>query len=262
MRIKNNLHIDALIFFLIVALAIMFPWLVKNTLWGNPFIWSIVITAPISIYLGIRKKKNWKKIFAGAAVFGSLFGFILEFMANINNVWQEPTIFAYRVLNVVSWESILFYPIMTIFILVFYEHFFDKDITKKISYNIWIAATPALLVIMYLVVSYTLFPSILHLPYTYIIMGACAIVIPIIHCVKKPELFRKYSMVAVTMFLLFFVFEVVGVYFGYWYFPGIEYIGTVTAFGQTFPIEEVIFWMFLYPATIASYYETFIDDMR
>lgn len=262
MKTKSNLEIDALVFFLLVAIAVMFPWLAKNTAWGNSFTWSLIITVPVSIYLGFRKKKNWSKIFAGAIVFGSLFGFILEFIANVNGIWQEPTIFMYRVLGVVSWESILFYPIMTIFILVFYEHFFDKDITKKISYHIWIAAVPALLMITYLVISYILIPGSLYLPYTYVILGIFAIIIPVIHCIKRPELFRKYSMVAVTMFLLFFTFEVVGVAFGYWYFPGNEYIGTVTVFKQTFPIEEVIFWMFLYPATIASYYETFIDDMR
>jgi len=262
MKTKSSLRIDAFVFLILVALAVMFPWLAKGTVWGNSFTWSLVITAPVAIYLGIRKKKNWSKIFAGAIVFGSLFGFILEFIANVNGVWQEPTVFLTRVLGVVSWESILFYPIMTVFILVFYEHFFDKDITKKISSHIWIAAIPALLMIIYLVTEYLLIPGSLNLPYTYVILGILAIIIPIIHCVKRPELFRKYSMVAVSMFLLFFIFEVVGVAFGYWYFPGNEYIGTVTVFGATFPIEEIIFGMFFYPATIASYYETFIDDMK
>lgn len=262
MKTKNNIRYDALIFFLLVSLTTMFPWLAKDTLWGNPFVWSVVITAPVSIYLGVRKKKNWSKIFAGAIVFGLLFGFILEFIANVNRVWQEPTIFIHRVLGVVSWESILFYPVMTIFILVFYEHFLDKDITKKISNNIWIATYPAILMIAYLIIVYTIKPIFLHLPYAYVIMGICAIIIPITHCIKKPLLFHKYSIMAVTMFLIFFSFEIVGVYFKYWYFPGSEYIGTVTAFKQTFPVEEIIFWMFLYPATIASYYETFIDDMR
>ena len=80
--------------------------------------------------------------------------------------------------------------------------------------------------------------------------------------IKRPDLFRKYSMIAVSMFFLFFIFEIVGVAFGYWYFPGSQYIGTVTVFRSTFPIEEIIFWMFFYPATIVSYYETFIDDMK
>lgn len=259
---ENKQKIDALIFFILVFIAVLFPWLADGTPWGNPFVWSVVITAPVSIYLGIRKKKNWRKIFAGALVFGSLFGFALEFLANINSVWQEPTIFGSRVLGVVSWESILFYPIMTIFILVFYEHFFDRDITKKVSSHIWIATIPSILAIVFMVTRYLLVSNSFQMPYTYLILGTLAIIIPLIHCIKKPKLFNKYSKVAVSMFLLFFTFEVVGVAFGYWYFPGSQYIGTVTAFGQTFPLEEVIFWMFFYPATIVSYYETFIDDMR
>lgn len=259
---KNKNLIDALVFLILVSISTMFPWLVKGTVLGNPFVWSIVITVPVAVYLGIRKKKNWRKIFAGAIVFGSIFGLALEFLANINEVWQEPTIFPSRFFNIVSWESIIFYPIMTIFILVFYEHFFDKDITKKISYNIWIASIPSTLAVIIMITMHTLVPGLLQIPYTYLTLGIIAIIIPITHCIKNPKLFSKYSKVAVSMFLLFFTFEVIGVYFGYWYFPGTEYIGKVTAIGQTFPLEEIIFWMFFYPATIVSYYETFIDDMK
>ena len=151
---------------------------------------------------------------------------------------------------------------MTIFILIFYEHFFDEKITKKISPHIWIAIIPSIIMIIFLVSRYLLTPSYLQLPYAYMILGVLAIIIPVIHCIKRPDLFRKYSMIAVSMFFLFFIFEIVGVAFGYWYFPGSQYIGTVTVFRSTFPIEEIIFWMFFYPATIVSYYETFIDDMK
>jgi len=94
------------------------------------------------------------------------------------------------------------------------------------------------------------------------ILGVLAIIIPIFHCIKRPVLFKKYAMLAVCLFLFLLVVEIIGVAFGYWYFPGSQYIGTVTIFGQHFPLEEIIFWMFFYPATIASYYENFIDDMK
>ena len=41
-----------------------------------------------------------------------------------------------------------------------------------------------------------------------------------------------------------------------------RYMGMVTYFGRTFPIEEIIFWILLYPPTIVSYYEEFIDDKK
>ena len=87
-----------------------------------------------------------------------------------------------------------------------------------------------------------------------------ATIIPVVHSIKKKVLFLRYINLAFSLFILFFIVEVIGVMFGYWYFPGTDYLGLITIFNQTFPIEEIIFWMFFYPATIASYYEEFIDD--
>ena len=84
----------------------------------------------------------------------------------------------------------------------------------------------------------------------------------IIQIARSPKLFSKYAKLAVSLFFVFFVFEFVGVTFNYWIFPGHDYLGMVNVFGRTFPLEEIIFWMFFYPATIAAYYEEFVDDKK
>lgn len=93
-------------------------------------------------------------------------------------------------------------------------------------------------------------------------MGLAAIVPLMYQIIQKPRLLLKYGQLAVSLFLGFFIAELVGVKFGYWIFPGDDYLGRVTFFGQTFPVEEIIFWMLLYPAAIASYYEWYIDDQK
>jgi hypothetical protein len=61
--------------------------------------------------------------------------------------------------------------------------------------------------------------------------------------------------------LINLVIELVGLHSGYWTFPG-EYIGVVSLMGATFPIEEFFFYVILSSATIISYYELFVDDMK
>lgn len=257
---NKKLTIDYLVFVLILIPLLVFPWFVDDPLYSNTLVWSLVLTIPTSIYLGIRKKKEWKKILAGSFVFGVLFGFILEFIANITNTWQEPVIFAPRILGVTTVQSVLFYPVMTFFILVFYDHFFNEEVSHGVSKNIFKAIIPSLFVITLLIYLFITEPLILNIPYAYLILGLLAIVIPIVHSIRKRKLFLRYVNLAFSLFILFFIVEVIGVMFGYWSFPGTDYLALITVFNQTFPVEEIIFWMFFYPATIASYYEEFIDD--
>lgn len=93
-------------------------------------------------------------------------------------------------------------------------------------------------------------------------MGLAAIVPLVWQVIKKPKLLQKYWKLAVPISLVFFVAELIGVKFGYWIFPGNDYLSKITLLNQTFPVEEIIFWMLLYPAAIASYYEWYIDDQK
>ena len=93
-------------------------------------------------------------------------------------------------------------------------------------------------------------------------MGLVAILPLILEVQRLPKLFRKYFPFALSLFPIIFTWEVVGLTFQYWTFPGQDYLAVVTFFSQSFPIEEIIFWMLLYPVTIASYYEQFVDDEK
>jgi len=42
-------------------------------------------------------------------------------------------------------------------------------------------------------------------------------------------------------------------------YPGNNYVGWVNLFGITFPIEELLFWMLFYAASLVSYYELAVD---
>lgn len=255
-RLKD---IAAVIILLIFGLA--FPWLVRGTVLDYSRIWYAVVSLPTVVYLGLRSRKNWKKIAVGSLVFGFLFGSILEFFAHVTHTWIVPsTLFPFRILGLVTIESFLGYVCMTLYVLVFYEHFFDKDKNHRISPHIWVAIIPALLAWVVIVFLHYTNPSKLFFTHAYLKMGIAATIPLVLQIIRRPKLIFKYAPFAVSLFFIIFSWEIVGLKFNYWTFPGTDYLATVSFFGQHFPIEEIIFWMLLYPATIASYYERFIDD--
>ena len=260
---KKSVLFDVIIFIVLLVATSSFPWLVEGTVLNNPMIWSFVVVIPIATFMGLRKKKNWKKIISGSLVFGLLFGAILEFIAHITLAWQVPdTIFPFRILGASTLEGLIGYIPMTLLVLIFYEHFFDKDINHKISPHIWFAIIPALLAIILITFTYFTNPSRLMFSHPYLKMGLAAIIPMVWQIAKRPALLPKYLKLSASLFFVFFTFEIVGVTFNYWIFPGTDYLSWVTYFGRTFPVEEIIFWMLLYPPTIVSYYEKFIDDEK
>lgn len=90
---------------------------------------------PPSLYLILRERKNLLKIFLAVIVFGTIFGFLLEFMAEINLAWVVPrAVFNWRLFGFFPvLDIILGYMLMTLLIVVFYEHFLDDERNKRIS---------------------------------------------------------------------------------------------------------------------------------
>ncbi len=253
--------IDAAVVVLLLAVGLAFPYLVRGGVLDYSLVWYAILSLPTVLYLGLRGEKNWKKIAVGSLVFGLLFGSLLEFFAHTTQTWIVPTTrFPFRVLGFDTIESLFGYIFMTAYVLTFYEHFFDKDKNHRISPHIWVAIIPAILAWLVVVCLYFLDPSRLYFSHAYLKMGLAAVIPLILQVIQSPKLLRKYIPFALSLFFIIFTWEVVGLTFQYWTFPGRDYLGMVTAFGQRFPVEEIIFWMLLYPATIASYYERFVDD--
>jgi len=56
--------------------------------------------------------------------------------------------------------------------------------------------------------------------------------------------------------------KVTALQLGWWDFPGSNFIGWVSIFNIRFPLEELIFWLFLFAMAILTYYEFFDDDEK
>lgn len=57
------------------------------------------------------------------------------------------------------------------------------------------------------------------------------------------------------------IYEIIALKIKLWSFPG-EYSGFINIFGVGIPLEEFVLWVVLGGASVATYFETFVDDLK
>ena len=229
----------------------------------RPLIVAIFALFIPSLYLVLRKKKNWPKVLLGTLVFGGIFGFIFDFIETLNGAWYvERLVIPWRVLGILPIDDVIGLMFMTFFIIVFYEHFIDDEKNKRLSKNfVWSLIPSALVMLVIILVFLQTGAQKFNMSFIYLKGGLVAIILPVLMGIWKPKLWDKLLKTGIFFFFLWFISEIVALKTGGWTFPG-QYIGTVSVLGVTFPFEELFFWMMMYAASIVSYYELFIDDIK
>lgn len=260
---NKGLFIDVFVLIFLIFLASVFAYLTRGLFIGRSLFIGAIFTVPPTIYLGIRKKKNWKKIGLATILFGFIFGFAFSFLAEYTLSWDVvSTIFPTKFLGITTLDTTIGIALMTLLIVTFYEHFIDKKINSPISKRFWIALIPSFLVVGLIILVFFISPDLLKTRYPYFYMGVVAILPVIYLSIKKPKLISKLATTSIYFFFLFLVIEIFAVKYNYWIYPGNNYIGWVKIFNLSFPFEELFFWMLFYSASIVSYYEILIDDEK
>lgn len=256
---KINKKFDLLIVFLLLGITAGIT-LVFNL---KPAAGGTLYALIPSLYLILREKKNFWKIFWAVIVLGIIFGFIFDFIVTFNEGWIVPRLVVpFRLFGFYPvFDDILGFMLMTLLIIVFYEHFLDDEKNKRISKNLRWLLIASLTGLALLFIIYFINPNLLKIPYIYLVTGLAAVIFPLWFSSNKPRFLGKVLKVSTFFFVVWFVAELVALKTGGWIFPG-EYIGMVEVFGLRFPFEELFFWMLWYAATVVSYYEFFIDDKK
>lgn len=251
---------DLLILILLIFLGVMYATLTQSLFIGRATISGAVSLILPVIYLGLRKKKNWPKIFVSTLVFGGIFGFIFEFVMEYNRAYSVvSTLFPFKVFGVMPIDNVLGHMMMTCLTVTFYEHFIDREKHHSISKNLWHAVLPGVAAVAIIIITFFVKPDVLTMRYPYLYGGIAAISAPLYLAYKRPQFIRNMAETAAYFFFFYFIIELFAVNLKYWIYPGNNYIGWVTFMNITFPFEELFFWMLFYAATLVSYYELFVD---
>ncbi len=219
----------------------------------------LIVLLPPSLVNFLWLKKSKKKILIFSLLSTVLFAPPVELIARLANAWDVQSIFP-RPFDLIPLENMLFAFLNVFWVLSFYEYFVDRDtvgsVSKRIKYLLGIYCLAAVLI-------YSLYfynHGIIVLNYFQLAVPVLIIpslifflTIPSLHKIKKAILPTAF------FFLVFFVYELISLRIGSWWWPG-EYLFPLTIGGKVFPLDDVIIWYLLSTPVLIGSYEFFADD--
>ena len=258
----NKTKLFDLIFCAVLLLAsIPFILLLKLNFLTTTF---ILFGAP-AIYLTFRKRKSTKRIIAGSILFGIMFGFFLDFLAEYNNAWAWPNVdglvFPHKLFGLVPLDVIFWYFLWIFLILTFYEHFFENRERDVISHHFPRMFILSVISILTLIIIFLTKAELLQINYAYLFLGTLTLPPFVWIIYRRQNIIVKMILANIYYAILFFVFEILALRLNQWSFPG-QYLIKIGAFGVYPPVEEIFFWIILRGGIIIAYYEHWVDDEK
>jgi hypothetical protein len=248
---EKSLKISGLLAY--VFLACIFVFFFKPT-----YLLSILIVLlPPSLINFLWLKNSRAKVFIFSLLSTLIFAPPIELASRLANVWDVQSVLP-RFFGLVPLENMLFAFFNFFWVLTFYEYFTDGDtdqtFSKKFRYLIGLYFLEAAIV-------YVLFFFNRRLvTLNYFSMAAVILIIPAtLIFVKKPRLLKKTILPTAFFAIIFFVYEIVSLKIGSWWWPG-HYLLPIHLWGTIFPLDDVIIWYLLSTPALIGGYELFMDD--
>ncbi len=253
---KKLLDTSILILFFIISTVCI--WLFKLNNLVTTFLYLIIP----SIYLLSRYPTFRKRILIFALPVGITLSVGMQYLADFNKAWiwpvnpSLPIIFKH-----IPLESFLWYPAWLVAVVAIYEIFVDsRHPNQKISKNYkWF-----IILLLGYATAFVVWLSIgsPRIEYAYArLVSLPALALPVYILVKKPDLIPRLFKFSLVLLIFTLVYEIIALRIKLWSFPG-EYSSFINIFGVGIPLEEFILWIVLGGASVAAYFETFVDDLK
>ncbi len=217
----------------------------------------IIVLAPPAVINFFWLEKSRAKILLFSILTTLLFAPPVELAARLTNAWDVQSVLP-RLLGIAPLENILFAFLNFFWVLCFYEYFVDRDTEAKISKRLKIIVLGYCLLAAAVFAGFFIDKNLISLNYH--TLSLIILLIPgIIIFSFKPHLLKKLWLTTLFFALVFFVYEVVSLLIGSWWWPG-NYLLPVNMFGRIFPLDDVIIWYLLSTPVLIGGYEFFVDD--
>jgi hypothetical protein len=240
---------------LVVSAIIIFADVLWLSLDLKPLTGGLLFTILPVIYMGIKRQKNWRNITSASIVLGLLLGAAFDLIQSFNASWiVDRLVVPWKIFGVLPVDNIIGYFIMTLLVLVFYEHFLRQSITIDLPKRFYKVSVIVFLLTVAIFALFAITPEIFAIRFAYLLGGIVASVIVLYALWKRPYFLNNSLRLAAYFFFVWFAAEIVALKTSGWTFAG-EYIGWVSVFGVYFPFEEMFFWMFWYAPFLLLTYE-------
>jgi hypothetical protein len=251
---------DVIILVFLAVLASLYARLTTHFYIGRSLFGALVFCAPGIVYLWVRARKPAKHILYATLIFGFLCGVLFEFIEQFNRSYVIVYSVIPKLFGEMSFDFVLWHVLMAAYVFTFYEHFISSTTaTLAISSRARKVAIVLIVIILAVVGVYLYHPDWLRLRYAYADLATVAILPLFLLAYHKPWYIRDFALIFPFFLFFFFLVEWTGVPKLWWAYGGSHYLGWVTIQSLHFPVEELLYWMLLYPPTLIAYYKLFID---
>ena len=255
-----NQHKQCLLLYILPLVAVFFSLVMRiNYLESIILFWGIP-----SLLLTIWARQRAVKV-ALIALSATVFFMALDIIFYMTRQWYVlSTVFNNRLLGVVAWEDILYFFLFAYFPIIFWEHFYERQVPEQL----WTKSMTRLtfifvLFLLVVLAAWSWAPVILQIPYFYLISTVLLMVIPLaLELWSHPRFSLKFLRVGLYFAYVAILYELTALYLGLWKYPSSQFVGWVEIVGLRFPIEELFAWILLGAVAILSWYEYFDDDNR
>src|SRR3989344_1185032 len=202
-----------------------------------------------AVYLSWKHPNLIKKSLVFSLIFSVPATFFIDYVMQLTNGWMIERIELphIQILEHVSLLQIIWLILFTYFIVIYYEVFFDRSISKVIYPRTKWLLLAALGVIGFVVSNHFFNPEALYINYFYLKIGVISVLMPLlVFTIGKSSLYSKFLKVGGYFFFVTLIYEITALRLEQWSFPAKEqFIGHVSLFKHSFPVEELIFWIIL-----------------
>lgn len=230
----------------------------------KPFTSMLLFFTVPTIYMLLTKQSlPYKKIFASSGVVTGIM-IPIDTLINASNGWHVPSeqlFLSWRLFGLAPLEEILWFGSFFLFGVTFYEYYFNKTYKKSLPRSFqWFIYLFFISLLSVLLLSFTQWFSSIN--YIFLITCSLYMLPPLIFAfISNPKLIKKFILVAIPFFFINLIHEITAIQTGQWVFEG-KYVGKISIFGATFPLEEFFFYITIGSITGLAYYEIFVDDMK
>jgi len=222
---------------------------------------SLIYFGIPNIYFLLKKRKFFNKIIVGSFLMSIPITLIFDTIAHQSQSWYESTVFHFRILDIFPLETFIWCFNYIAFVVLFYMFFFDRYSTIRLGKSFKYFYILFVVILLVFLSVFIINKELLNIANFYSISISIFILITIIGLIKYPNLYTKLSLVSILLFIPSIFHELISLKWSHWYFLQGNHFGYVTLQSYTFPIEELL-WIIFIPIFILVLEEIFADNRK
>jgi hypothetical protein len=226
---------------------------------ANLLVSTILFFGPQAAYFSLRRNDIVGRLVVYSTAVSTI-SILSDYLAERDNSWTSSSMFGFRILDVVPIEALVWMFLFVYVIIGYFLYFFEKTRHRTIGKRLPLVLCAAGSVVVWAILA-SIFDLQFRVEYFYIKFGLMTLLFPlIVFMALYPRYIRVFINMAPYFVFLGLVNLIVSLHAGHWSYPGGNFVGWIEISSYRFPVEELVFWILLFPSFLVSQFEMFNND--